>query len=74
MAGKEGLNVQCCNRVIFVEPGFNPKAEEQAMDRCHRYGQKKTVHVYKLFIKGVSNCKRGCCDTSSPQNGSFANS
>ena len=51
-AGKEGLNLQFCQRAVLVEPDYNPSAEEQAMDRCHRIGQTKDVHIHKFFIKG----------------------
>lgn len=51
-AGNSGLNLEEASRVIFLEPHFNPKAEQQAMDRAHRYGQKRPVYVYKLYMKG----------------------
>ena len=53
MAGKEGLNLQFCNRVVLMEPDFNPSSEEQAIDRCHRIGQFRTVHAHKFYIKGA---------------------
>lgn len=34
--------------VIFLEHDWNPHADLQAMDRAHRLGQTKKVHVYKL--------------------------
>jgi hypothetical protein len=30
MAGKEGLNLQFCNRIVLMDPHFNPMVEEQA--------------------------------------------
>lgn len=34
--------------VIFLEHDWNPHVDLQAMDRCHRIGQAKTVNVYRL--------------------------
>lgn len=34
--------------MIFLEQDWNPHVDLQAMDRAHRLGQKKTVHVYKI--------------------------
>ncbi|KAH8067552.1 ATP binding protein [Aureococcus anophagefferens] len=40
-----GLNiVEACN-VLFLDRWFNPTRQDQAMDRCHRYGQTKPVDV-----------------------------
>ena len=30
LAGKEGLNLQFCNRIALMDPHFNPMVEEQA--------------------------------------------
>ncbi|KAH7101210.1 P-loop containing nucleoside triphosphate hydrolase protein [Auriculariales sp. MPI-PUGE-AT-0066] len=49
-AGGLGLNLTCCNRVILLDPWWNPAIEEQAFDRTHRFGQKKPVQIYKLTI------------------------
>ncbi|KAH7101209.1 SNF2 family N-terminal domain-containing protein [Auriculariales sp. MPI-PUGE-AT-0066] len=48
--GGIGLNLTCCNRVILLDPWWNPAIEEQAFDRAHRLGQKKPVEIYKLTI------------------------
>lgn len=34
--------------VYVMDPWWNPAAEEQAVDRAHRIGQKKKVNVYRL--------------------------
>ena len=43
----EGLNLQeYYNEVYFVSPHWNPSVENQAIARCHRYGQQKEVQVF----------------------------
>ena len=37
------------DKVIFLEPDWNPFVDLQAMDRAHRIGQTKTVNVYRLI-------------------------
>ena len=32
---------------------WNPTADQQAMDRCHRLGQTRQVTVYRLITKGT---------------------
>ncbi|EIW53650.1 uncharacterized protein TRAVEDRAFT_133687 [Trametes versicolor FP-101664 SS1] len=49
-AGSTGLNLTCCNNVILVDPWWNPALEDQAFDRAHRFGQKRTVNIYKLCV------------------------
>lgn len=44
-AGGVGLNLVGANHVFFMEPNWNPQTELQAMDRVHRYGQKKPVFI-----------------------------
>ena len=49
--GCEGLNLQKdFSEVYFVSPHWNPAVEEQAVARCHRIGQTKTVHVFKYIM------------------------
>jgi SNF2 family DNA or RNA helicase len=38
----------CADTVIIFDCDFNPAADKQAMDRCHRMGQCKPVRVIKL--------------------------
>ncbi|KAF9019149.1 hypothetical protein BDZ89DRAFT_1073259 [Hymenopellis radicata] len=52
-AGGTGLNLAACNNVIIMDPWFNPAVEEQAVNRVHRIGQDKTVHIYKVIIPGT---------------------
>ncbi|KAL7554507.1 hypothetical protein ACHAWF_017964, partial [Thalassiosira exigua] len=46
--GGLGLNLTGADKVIFLEPDWNPFVDIQAMDRAHRIGQTKTVNVYRL--------------------------
>ena len=52
-AGGTGLNLTGADIVIHFDPWWNPAVEEQATDRAHRIGQKKTVEVIKLICKGT---------------------
>ena len=49
--GGLGLNLTGADTVIFLEHDWNPHSDLQAMDRAHRIGQKRTVHVYQLVTK-----------------------
>jgi SNF2 family DNA or RNA helicase len=48
-AGGTGLNLTGADTVIHFDPWWNPAVENQATDRAHRIGQKKTVCVVKLI-------------------------
>ena len=50
--GCEGLNLQDFNEVFFVSPHWNPAVEDQAVARCHRIGQEKSVHVFRFQMMG----------------------
>lgn len=52
-AGGTGLNLTSADTVIHYDPWWNPAVEDQATDRAHRIGQKKTVQVIKLISKGT---------------------
>jgi SNF2 family DNA or RNA helicase len=52
-AGGTGLNLTGADYVIHYDPWWNPAAEDQASDRAHRIGQKKSVFVYRLITKGT---------------------
>lgn len=45
------MNLTNANHVILADMWWNPSVEDQAVDRTHRLGQKKEVHVYKLIVK-----------------------
>ena len=50
-AGGTGLNLTGADMVIHYDPWWNLAAQNQATDRAHRIGQKKTVTVYRLIAK-----------------------
>ena len=52
-AGGTGLNLTGADVVIHYDPWWNLAAQNQATDRAHRIGQKRTVTVYKLITKGT---------------------
>ncbi|MCK5416365.1 hypothetical protein KAI92_02990 [Candidatus Parcubacteria bacterium] len=52
-AGGVGLNLTSADNVIIFDPWWNPSVENQAIDRTHRIGQKKSVNVYRLITKGT---------------------
>jgi hypothetical protein len=48
-AGGTGLNLTEADYVYLVDPWWNPAAENQAIDRCYRIGQKKNVVAVRLI-------------------------
>lgn len=56
-AGGTGITLTEADTVIFADPWWNPAVEDQAIDRAHRIGQKKTVHVIRLIAKDSIECE-----------------
>ncbi|NWW86752.1 HLTF factor, partial [Rhynochetos jubatus] len=50
-AGGVGLNLTAASRVFLMDPAWNPAAEEQCFDRCHRLGQEHDVVITKFIVK-----------------------
>ncbi|KAF1813903.1 hypothetical protein P152DRAFT_414381 [Eremomyces bilateralis CBS 781.70] len=50
-AGNAGLNLTRASQVIILDPFWNPFIEEQAIDRAHRIGQRRVVHVHRLLVQ-----------------------
>lgn len=50
-AGGLGINLTAADTVIIYDSDWNPQADLQAQDRCHRIGQTRPVIVYR-FITG----------------------
>ncbi|KAF6166627.1 hypothetical protein GIB67_005489 [Kingdonia uniflora] len=47
-AGGLGINLTSADTCVLYDSDWNPQMDLQAMDRCHRIGQTKPVHVYRL--------------------------
>ena len=52
-AGGIGVNLTGADTVIFYDSDWNPTMDAQAQDRCHRIGQTKDVHIYRLISKNT---------------------
>ncbi len=50
-AGGTGLNLTGADMVMHMDPWWNPAVEDQATDRAHRIGQKRTVYSIKLIAE-----------------------
>ncbi|UIZ21184.1 hypothetical protein KXD40_001033 [Peronospora effusa] len=50
-AGGLGVNLIAADTVIFFDSDWNPQQDNQAMDRCHRIGQKNEIIVYRLVTE-----------------------
>ena len=53
LAGGTGLNLTAADRVLLLDPWWNPAAEAQAADRAHRIGQQRAVHIIRLVTAGT---------------------
>lgn len=51
-AGGCGLNLIGANRLILFDPDWNPAADQQALARVWRDGQKKDCFVYRFIATG----------------------
>ncbi|KAJ6015083.1 DNA repair protein RAD16 [Penicillium herquei] len=50
-AGGVALNLTEASRVYIIDPWWNPAAEWQSADRCHRIGQKRPCVITRLCIE-----------------------
>lgn len=48
-SGGVGVNLTGADTVIFYDSDWNPTCDAQAQDRCHRIGQTRDVHIYRLI-------------------------
>ena len=48
-SGGLGINLTGADTVIFYDSDWNPAMDAQAMDRAHRIGQTRDVHIYRLI-------------------------
>lgn len=52
-AGGLGINLATADIVILYDSDWNPQMDLQAMDRAHRIGQKKQVHVFRFITENT---------------------
>lgn len=52
-AGGTGLTLTAADYVFHLDPWWNPAVEDQASDRAHRMGQKRTVTVCRFVTAGT---------------------
>lgn len=52
-AGGVGLNITSANKVVVVDPHWNPAYDLQAQDRAYRIGQTRDVEVFRLVSAGT---------------------
>ncbi|CAI6334546.1 unnamed protein product [Periconia digitata] len=52
-AGGVGLNITSANKVVIVDPHWNPAYDLQAQDRAYRIGQTRDVEVFRLVSAGT---------------------
>ena len=50
-AAGQGLNLTAASRAFIMEPMWNPAAENQAVDRIYRLGQKRNVIIKRFRMK-----------------------
>ncbi|KAH8423150.1 putative DNA excision repair protein (Rad26L) [Aspergillus melleus] len=52
-SGGVGLNITSANKVVVVDPNWNPSHDLQAQDRAYRIGQSRDVEVFRLISAGT---------------------
>ena len=52
-AGGVGLNITSANKVVIMDPHWNPSYDLQAQDRAYRIGQTRDVEVFRLISLGT---------------------
>lgn len=52
-AGGVGLNITSANKVVIIDPNWNPAYDLQAQDRAYRIGQTRDVEVFRLVSSGT---------------------
>ncbi|EAW11384.1 putative DNA excision repair protein (Rad26L) [Aspergillus clavatus NRRL 1] len=52
-SGGVGLNITSANKVVVVDPNWNPSHDLQAQDRAYRIGQSRNVEVFRLISAGT---------------------
>ncbi|MGH9428158.1 MAG: helicase-related protein, partial [Terriglobia bacterium] len=49
-AGGVGLNLQSASAVLLFDRWWNPAVEDQAIQRAHRFGRDRPLHVFRFLI------------------------
>lgn len=52
-AGGVGLNLTGANKVVILDPDWNPCMDLQAQDRSFRIGQTRFVDVFRFLSAGT---------------------
>ena len=52
-AGGLGVNLTGANRVLLIDPDWNPANDLQARERAYRIGQQRQVTIYRLVTSGT---------------------
>ncbi|KAJ1770651.1 swr1 complex component [Coemansia sp. RSA 1843] len=52
-AGGLGINLTGADTVIFYDSDWNHAMDAQCQDRCHRIGQQREVHIYRLISEST---------------------
>ena len=53
VTGGVGISLTAANRVVIVDPDWNPQTDCQARERAWRLGQQRDVTIYRLISRGT---------------------
>jgi len=57
-SGGVGVNLTGADTVVFYDSDWNSTMDAQAQDRCHRIGQTRDVHIYRLISERTVERKK----------------